>query len=204
MHICKHCGQERKNSNSLRNHERLCKLNSERQTSPFENLHIQKNKKKSNQFISGKIDAHTNTTKQKIRNAALKQIVSEETKAKLSKKAKQNGLGGHTSKKRINFKRKNGEIIYLQSSYEIEFASLLEELNIDWSRPDPFIWIDLNGVDHRYYPDFKIGNIYIDTKNDYLAIKDLPKINLVRSQNNIDLRIVTKEFITKDYIASLV
>ena len=32
-YICKHCGRECKNANSLRNHERLCKLNPNRQTS---------------------------------------------------------------------------------------------------------------------------------------------------------------------------
>lgn len=91
----------------------------------------------------------------------------------------------------------------MQSSYEIKFATLLDELNIEWSRPDPLTWIDDNGGDHRYYPDFLVGNIYIDMKNDYLAIKDKPKIDTVRHQNKVDIRIVTKDFITKDYILAL-
>jgi hypothetical protein len=65
-------------------------------------------------------------------------------------------------------------------------------------------WIDINSVSHRYYPDFKIGSVYIDTKNDYLAIKDLPKIMAVREQNGVDVRIVTKDLITKEFIATLV
>lgn len=204
MHICKFCNKECKNPNSLRNHERLCKSNPNRQQSPFENLTIQQTKKKSNQFISGKQTAHSDETKLKISKAASKQVKSDETKRKLSIAAKKNGLGGHTSKRRIFFEKNDGTTVYLQSSYEIEFATILEELGIEWSRPDPFIWLDENNEEHRYYPDFKVGNVYIDTKNDYLAVYDLPKINTVREQNNIDLRIVTKEMINKEFIASLV
>ena len=47
-------------------------------------------------------------------------------------------------------------------------------------------------------------NVYIDTKNDYLAVADLPKITAVKEQNNIDLRIVTKDQITIEFIRSLV
>ncbi len=117
--------------------------------------------------------------------------------------AQARNFGGHTSKRKLHFIKKTGEVIYLQSSYEVKFASLLEELNIQWSRPDPLRWVDHNGVDHRYYPDFKVGNVFIDTKNDYLAIKDAPKILAVIAQNNVDLRIVTKESITTDFVKSL-
>ena len=51
MHICKYCKQERKNDNSLRNHERLCKLNPERKYTPFQDLNLQRNKKRSNQWV---------------------------------------------------------------------------------------------------------------------------------------------------------
>ena len=36
-------------------------------------------------------------------------------------------------------------------------------------------------------------NTYLDPKNDYLIEKDKSKISLVRSQNNVDLRIVTEQ-----------
>lgn len=35
MLICKYCGKECKNANSLRTHERLCKKNPNHQDSPF-------------------------------------------------------------------------------------------------------------------------------------------------------------------------
>lgn len=48
---CRYCGKICKNANSLRNHERLCKLNPNRQFTNFNNKEWQKNKKISNQFI---------------------------------------------------------------------------------------------------------------------------------------------------------
>lgn len=129
---------------------------------------------------------------------------SDETKQKLSLVAKERGLGGITSKTKLYFTKRNGEEVYLQSSYEVKFVEILEHLNIEWTRPDPFIWIDEDGKSHRYYPDFKVGTVFIDTKNDYLAKVDLPKINAVKIQNSIDLRIVTLGMINEEFIASLV
>lgn len=131
-------------------------------------------------------------------------VVSSQTKEKLSKIAKQRGFGGHTSKKKIYFEKQNGEIVYLQSSYEIRCAEILEKLGVNWERPAPFIWYDKNGVDHRYYPDFKIGDLYIDTKNDYLIKKDADKIERVRKQNNIKLLILNEDKINENFIGSLV
>lgn len=154
-----------------------------------------------------RVAAYTKTLQQTLDSNNRRPLTEEQLRQKkenLSKLAKERSLGGHTSKKRVFFKRKDGEIIYLQSSYEEKFANILEELDIVWERPKPFVWVDENGDNHRYYPDFKIGEIFIDTKNDYLAKKDLPKIEKVRIQNNIDLRIFTFEMITKENIALLV
>jgi hypothetical protein len=129
---------------------------------------------------------------------------SPEFKARMSELAKKNGLGGHTSKRKLYFQKKNGDIIYLQSSYEVRFAEILEELSILWSRPEPLLWLDDAGILHRYYPDFKIQDVYVDTKNSYLATKDARKIEKVCQQNNVDIRIVLEENITKEYIRSLV
>jgi hypothetical protein len=45
MFICKHCGKECKNDNSLRNHERLCKSNPNRQNYNLENARLKANEK---------------------------------------------------------------------------------------------------------------------------------------------------------------
>lgn len=146
----------------------------------------------------------TDETKRKISLASQGRKLSLETKEKLSKIAKARNFGGNTSKVRIWFSKNNGETVFLQSSYELMFAKLLEELNVIWERPSPMKWEGKDGKSHLYYPDFKIGSVFIDTKNDYLAVIDKEKIALVATQNNIDLRIVVKEQINKDFIASLV
>ena len=130
-------------------------------------------------------------------------IVSEETKKKLSKRAKERNFGGHTSKRKLYFKKNNGDVIYLQSGYEIKLAQILECNNIEWSRPAPFIWVDVNGEDHRYYPDFKINDIFIDTKNDYLIKKDAEKIRRVKKQNNIKLYVLSEKEINIEKIKEL-
>lgn len=123
-------------------------------------------------------------------------------RAKLSVAAHKNGLGGHTSKIQIWFEKKDGSSVYLQSSYEVAFAKLLEECNIIWSRPGSLQWIDQNGKSHRYYPDFQIGNVFVDTKNSYLIVKDTDKINRVREQNNVVIHVVSIDNITADFVIS--
>lgn len=129
---------------------------------------------------------------------------SKEFKNKMANLAHERGLGGHTSKRKMYYQRKDGLVVYLHSSYEIKFAQIADELGINWVRPDPIIWVDEFEKKHRYYPDFKVGEVYIDTKNDYLAIVDLPKINAVREQANVDVRILTKEMLNKEFISTLV
>lgn len=75
----------------------------------------------------------------------------------------------------------------LQSSYEFKFYEKLTELNIKWFRPTHFEYDN-----RKYFPDFFLidYNIYIDTKNDYLAKIDALKISKVIEQNRIDLRVL--------------
>ena len=206
MFICTFCNRQCKNSNSFRNHSRLCKANPNRQISTFEREDIQNTRKKSNQWIKSKelnIEPYGLQSKEAKAKIALLNKVrgqSVEARQKISIAAKLRGLGGHTSKQKLYFKKKNGDVVYLQSSYEIKFAAILEDLNIVWERPDPLHWIDKEGIEHRYYPDFKINNKYFDTKNDFLANKDKEKINQVSLQNKVTIEIVTLDKINKEYI----
>lgn len=205
MLICKFCSKECKNENSQRNHERLCKENPVRQFTPFHDQHFQKINKE-NQYTKAKrlgiefYGKQSKEARERIAKLSRERRHTTEAKEKMSKIAKERGWGGHTSKQRLYFKKNNGDVVYLQSSYEIKFANLLEEMNIEWSRPEPLIWTDTEGTDHRYYPDFKIGDKFFDTKNDYLAKKDANKIECVSKQNNVVVEIVTYENINVEYI----
>lgn len=130
---------------------------------------------------------------------------TDESKKKLSKIAKKNGLGGHTSKKSIHYMQKDGTSVYLQSNYEVTVAQDLDLNDINWVRPEPLIWVDENNESHRYYPDFYLTdfNVYLDPKNDYLIKKDKRKIELVMKQNNVKVLVLDINNLTWNKIKTL-
>ena len=79
--ICKFCGSERKNHNSWRNHERLCKKNKNRQKTIFADKDFQKNNKnRENQYTKAK------------KLGLPKPEVSNETRKKIGEKSRINNL----------------------------------------------------------------------------------------------------------------
>lgn len=98
----------------------------------------------------------------------------------------------------------SGEEFYLQSSYELNMARILNDMNILWVRPTYFIY-KIDNRKRKYYPDFLLPNynLYLDTKNDFLIKKDGSKIDAVKKQNIINLEIVRKDQINSDHIQSL-
>lgn len=97
--------------------------------------------------------------------------------------------------KKFKCKDSFGKDVCLQSTYELELANILNEQRITWTRPSHFLYDE----NKKYFPDFFVPtlNIYLDTKNDYLIKLDAKKIKKVKSQNKIDLRVVSKEDIKK-------
>lgn len=94
--------------------------------------------------------------------------------------------GGETNYRKFKYNN-----IWMDSSWEIELAKWFDLLNIIWERNKliNFIWIDIAGKKHRYYPDFFLPeyNLFIDPKNKFLQMKDNDKLNRVRQQNDIIL-----------------
>lgn len=213
--ICKFCGNHCKNGNSLRNHERLCKLNPERQESSWvkwNETHEAWNKgltketderlKKFGEALSAKYKG-TEEGKRIFGHPH-----TEETKRKMSELAKQRHFGGWHTSRTIEYKG-----IKLDSQYEFVVAKELDENQIKWERPSYFIWKDDTGNEHRYYPDFYLPeyNVYLDPKNDYLienksarfGITDVEKIKKVSEQNNIKILILDKNNLNWENIKKL-
>lgn len=140
---------------------------------------------------------------EKIKNGTFKgKRHSEKTKRELSEHAIRNELGGHTSKKCIYYKKKDGIIVYLQSSWEEKLAILFDDMKVQWHRPKYIIWKDKNGTSHRYYADFYLPdyNLYFDPKNSFLRHKDKNKIECVEKQNNVKIIVLDLSDITKSNI----
>ena len=200
--ICQYCSVSFVKSGSLKNHEVRCPSNPSRV--------IQRGRKGKPAWSRGL----TKETSEILLNSAKKISQAQlgkpgrkhtpETKDKLSKVAYQRGLGGHTSKKKLYFQKRDGSVVYLQSSYESRFATILEQLGVLWERPEPLLWVDDFGKKHRYYPDFLVEGVYVDTKNPYLIKKDSRKIELVRNQNQVHLEVVGEENITEEHVLALV
>lgn len=210
LYICQYCGKVCKNTNSLKQHEKRCKQNPNRIM--FDNLkHCGGWNKGLTKETDERVAKNAETLRNNIRSGKIKQNRShhtEEFKEKQRQRAKENHLGGWHASIKIIY---NG--VRLDSSYELRVAKSLDEHNVQWTRPKPFIWIDDNGNDHRYYPDFYLPefNIYLDPKGDHIINKvnlrtgltDIEKINKVQEQNNIVIIILDKDHLDFDNFKDL-
>ena len=77
--------------------------------------------------------------------------------------------------------------ILMDSTWEVELAKRLDELNIEWLRPDPIKWVDDNNVTHNYFPDFYLPKhkLYLDPKNPHAYNVQKKKIKVLNSTYNI-------------------
>lgn len=80
--------------------------------------------------------------------------------------------------------------VYLESSWELKLAKLLDAESIPWLRPS---FLQYNDGANKYFPDFFISNhnIYIDPKNPYKLKSDMVKLTSVVEAHNINLLIIT-------------
>ena len=177
-YICQFCDKECKNSNSLKNHERLCKLNPNKQESSF--VKYNKIRIPTNQFIKAKNENRqiivSDETKQKISEKAKLHKHSLETKQKIKESIKQNINNDNWH---LSFS-KSRTIEYkgykFQGSWEFAFAKYLDNLNIKWERPNKKFDYKYNNDNHKYLPDFYLSdyNLYIEIKG-YPTQKDFCK-----------------------------
>ena len=123
---------------------------------------------------------------------------SEEGKLSNSKNGGYRENAGRSKKYKVE--DSFGKIVTLQSSYELLCSEILDEMNIKWIRPS-YLKYD----DRKYFPDFYLPDfdLYLDPKNDYLAEIDKSKIDKVIEQNKVNVFILTKEKLTKEYFRTL-
>lgn len=177
-YICRYCGRICKNDNSLRNHERLCKENPDRQilVSNFikwneyrKGKHLQK---VSNQYIkakeTGSIYVISDETRQKLSDSSKGRVHTEEHKEKLSKimkdVAKDNS--NYSFSKNKYFKKEIIDGFRMDSSWESIFANYLNQNNIKWVKNKKSFRYIFENEEHSYYPDFYLEdfNLYIEIK----------------------------------------
>jgi len=78
--------------------------------------------------------------------------------------------------------------ILLDGTWELTLAKRLDYLKVKWIRPNPLKWIDADGLEHNYFPDFYLPDydLYLDPKNPQAFKVQRNKIEILdRTYNNI-------------------
>ena len=164
MYNCKYCGEERKNANSLRNHERLCKLNPERQLTQFQINNPQKvnpwqkgltkdtddrllkiSKSLKESYLDGTIQNHQ---KGKSRTA--------EQKLKISTTMKLNQNAGGLRRGSGRGKKGWYKGFFCDSTYELVYVIYNLDHNVAFKRCSRAYTYEFNNELHKYYPDFEL------------------------------------------------
>jgi len=212
---CKFCGKECKNKNSLINHELWCDLNPNHRSKDIFYTESFKNANRShtgwNKGLTKETDervakqAQTNRLNWELGiNKRIDYHHSEEVKDKIRNKALSNKYV-RKCKKTEPYTKKDGEIVMLDSSFEVRVAIILDKLCINWNRPEPINWVDSEGRVHNYFADFYLVDydIYLDPKNEYCFNVQKDKINYINSHYT-NVYFMHEEDITESYILSLI
>ena len=188
MFICKHCGKECKNKNSLVQHEIRCKLNPNKLNLEYlENVRLKIKREKGkgkNQYTKGTAKPLSKETRYKIGNAWRGKQLSDEMKKHISEgmqKAIKNNPTSYSSQN-VNGRVKKYQYnnIELDGLWEVEVAKYLDSLNIKWNKPNKGFNYEWNNSNHVYFPDFYLidYNLYIEVKG-YIRERDYKKWNAI-------------------------
>lgn len=180
---CKYCNSLRKNSNSLRNHERLCKHNPNRQEIKSNLVEYSKKRQSgeirvfhTNQFTKAKAlglpkPEVSSETREKLSVAGKKRIWTKEDRERQS-----NSMKRAVKKYPESYSAKNVcgrtklveyEGYVLNGKWELIVAKWLSGCKISWTNKiQQEIYYEWQGKQHRYFPDF-----YLPEKNLYIEVK---------------------------------
>ena len=198
---CKYCNKICKNLNSLRNHERLCKLNPN-YTSPlpktdawYESMHARKGGG-TNQWTKAKETGVNyvlkDETRKKLGLSGAKRVWTKEMREKHSasmKKAVVENPESYTSSNRGRTKQIIFDGIKFQGTWELEYYKWCINNDVKIERCNESFDYNWNGK-RKYFPDFYLpeSQTYIEVKG-YETDRDRAKWSQFPKQ----LKIVKKE-----------
>lgn len=165
--ICKYCKKECKNSNSLRNHERLCKYNPNRQESQF----VKFNKLKTDgiinvwnkgltKFNDERVNKQSNTLKNKYESGELispnkGRKHTDEEKRNLSIKKRKYLLKNpdkvpyllnHSSK--ISYPEQYFIDLFLSENIDLKYHKQVGIYQLDFYNDDLMVYVEIDGEQH--------------------------------------------------------
>lgn len=167
--ICKYCGKVCKNENSLRNHERLCRENPNRQKPNIVEWNKTEGRVAWNKGLTKKTDERVakygNTYHKKIENGEIElywknKHHSKETIKKMKENVNCGGLRIGSGKGKMGYYKG----YYCRSSWELAWLVYQIEHDIKPEQCSEYFEYTVNGEKHKYYPDFKINDTYFEIK----------------------------------------
>jgi hypothetical protein len=196
MFICKHCKNKFDGftTSQKANHTRWCYENPKRSSygNGGKQLHTEEANAKRTESIK---KAHTEgkyfgSAKKAVETRRLNGTLkhTEESKELIRQKALSSKHRRLVRSVR-EYVKLDGSIVKLDSSWEEALAKRLDDIGIQWIRPEtPIEYVGSDGRTHNYFPDFYLPeqNLYLDPKNP-AAInvqKDKLKI-LLNKMNNL-------------------
>lgn len=210
---CQYCNKKFNTLNSLKNHEAWCDLNPNHRSKDifFSEKYLNRKHVSWNKGLTKETDERIEKQSQtRINNNKLglykiyDHSHSERTKEILRQKALSNPYK-RKCKKTVEYIKKDGSKVFLDSTYEIKTANILEELGILWERPNSLVWIDKNNRKHNYFPDFYLldYDIYLDPKNEYCFKVQKEKIDYIKI-NYKNVYFMHEEDINEHFILSII
>lgn len=183
---CAHCGTcftDDMSSSEKMNHSRWCEKNPALAEYKYNNNGKQLNTPASIEKRTTSIkNAHANGKYSHIDWAVVNKgrKHSEETKAVLRQKALS------STHRRLRRKMMEYKGVMLDSTWELELAKRLDDICVAWIRPDPICWIDENGTQHNYFPDFYLPeyDLFLDPKNPQAVKVQKKKLDFLLKQHH--------------------
>lgn len=192
MFICKHCKKEIDGLSTANkaNHTRWCQENPKRvlyggnSVKQFQTPEAISKRKEGikRAHAEGKYDNVVRKRNTKPHSDATKELLRQKALA-----SKHRRLVRSVRK----YVRKDGSIVMLDSSWEEALAKRLDEIDIEWIRPEePIQYVTKDGRTHNYFPDFYLSqyDLYLDPKNPAAINAQKEKLDCLRKiMNNLIL-----------------
>ena len=194
--LCKFCNKECKNSNSLLNHERLCKSNPQRQISSL----IKFKQENPAPWNKGTVGIQQAWNKG-LPGFFLGKKHSDKTKHQMSETAKMRYADGWECKAgrcpKYDYSSPIAGDIKVDGSWELIFCKYADAKKLKWNRNKVrFNYVKPDGKESTYQPDF-----YVDEWDAYVEVKgyetDLDKSKWEQFPKNLKLKILRKKEISE-------
>lgn len=194
---CKYCGESKSLSrgriefasgDAHKNHEYRCPSNPNRITQ-----NGNRGKSSWSKGLTKESDPRIEAQAAQTRGRVHPNHHSAEGLEKLSRLAKERGLGGYRPHPNKGERYKG---LFFDSKWEVRVAKSLDENEIRWEQPKVgFVW---NDHGNKYYPDFFLPDfdVFLDPKNSFLRVKDKEKIENAQLRNGIRVFVLTEDQLT--------